>query len=143
MTGPDLARDVSSQPANWFLEHFAQPTEGAPMSTLTPGQMQSLVKLVTKRDERGLTTWADPPEKEMAGAMVFQTYGCGSCHTINGAGAKNAPILNGLAGRRTRAWVEGHFGDPKKFTPNSKMPAYKFNAEELDQITSYLMAIPK
>jgi cbb3-type cytochrome oxidase cytochrome c subunit len=39
--------------------------------------------------------------------------------------------------------VEGHFADPKKFTVNSQMPAYKFNAEELDQITSYLMAIPK
>jgi mono/diheme cytochrome c family protein len=79
----------------------------------------------------------------MAGAMLYQARGCGFCHTINGAGAKNAPNLNGLAGRRTREWVEGHFGEPKKFTPNSQMPAYKFNEEELDQITSYLMAIPK
>jgi cbb3-type cytochrome oxidase cytochrome c subunit len=101
------------------------------------------VKLVTKRDERGLATWADPPAKEMAGAMLYQGRGCGFCHTVNGAGAKNAPILNGLAGRRTREWVEGHFEDPKKFTANSKMPAYKFKPEELDQITSYLMAIPK
>jgi ubiquinol-cytochrome c reductase cytochrome b subunit len=141
--GPDLAREVSSKETNWLLAHFAQPVENAPTSMLTPGQMQSLVKLVTKRDERGLTTWADPPEKELAGAMLYQARGCGFCHTVNGTGGKNAPVLNGLAGRRTREWVEGHFGDPKKFSPNSQMPAYKFTADELNAITSYLMAIPK
>ncbi len=142
-SGPDLARDVSSKENDWLLAHFSQPVEGAAESTLTPGQKLSLVKLVTKRDERGLTAWADPPKKEVAGAILYQARGCGFCHTVNGAGAKNAPILNGLAGRRTRDWVEGHFADPKKFTPNSQMPTYKFNPEELDQLTSYLMAIPK
>ncbi len=141
--GPDLAREVASKDTTWLLAHFAMPTEQSPQSTLTPQQMQSLVKLVTKRDERGLSTWADPPKREIAGAMVYQARGCGFCHTVNGVGAKNAPILNGLAGRRSREWVEGHFAEPKKFTPNSQMPAYKFNPEELEQITSYLMAIPK
>ena len=75
--------------------------------------------------------------------MLYQTRNCGFCHQINGAGGKNAPVLNGLASRRTREWVEGHFAEPQKFTPKSQMPPYKFNAEELDQITSYLMAIPK
>lgn len=142
-SGPDLARDVSSQPAEWLLGHFSQPTYDSPVSGLAPVQLQSLVKFVTKRDERGLATLQDPPEKETAGAMLYQARGCALCHTINGAGAKNAPILNGLAGRRTRDWVEGHFADPKKFTPTSPMPAYKFTPLELDQITSYLMAIPK
>ena len=141
--GPDLSLDTSSRDTMWLLAHFAQPAEDAPPSTLTPGQMQSLAKLVTKRDEDGLTTWADPPMKEIAGAMLFQSRGCGFCHMVNGAGGKNAPVLNGLAGRRERDWVEGHFADPKKFSPNSQMPAYKFTAEELDQITSYLMEIPK
>jgi ubiquinol-cytochrome c reductase cytochrome b subunit len=142
-SGPDLAREASEKETDWLLAHFAQPMEDAPSSTLTPGQMQSLVRLVTKRDERGLATWADPPEKPIAGAMLYQARGCGFCHMVNGTGARNAPNLNGLAGRRTREWVEGHFADPKKFTPNSQMPAYKFSPEELDQITTYLMAIPK
>ena len=141
--GPDLAREPSSMDADTLMRHFTQPSENSPLSTLRDAQLLSLVKLVTKRDERGLASWADPPAKETAGAMLYQARGCGLCHTINGAGAKNAPILNGLAGRRTRDWVEAHFADPKKFTPKSPMPAYKFSAEELDQITSYLMAIPK
>ena len=62
---------------------------------------------------------------------------------MNGSGAKNAPVLNGLAGRRDRAWVEGHFGDPRKFSANSQMPAYKFKPDELDAITTYLLEILK
>jgi ubiquinol-cytochrome c reductase cytochrome b subunit len=62
MNGPNLERDVSDRPASWLLAHFSQPVEDGPMSTLTPGQMQSLVALVTKRDDRGLATWTDPPE---------------------------------------------------------------------------------
>jgi ubiquinol-cytochrome c reductase cytochrome b subunit len=141
--GPDLERQPSEKPPEWLIAHFTEPSESSPESSLTTAQKMTLVKLVTQRDDRALVTWQDPPEKEVAGAMLFQARGCGVCHTVNGAGAKNAPILNGLAGRRTREWVEGHFGDPRKFSPNSQMPPYKFNAKELDEITSYLMAIPK
>ncbi len=141
--GPDLARQASEQTADWLMAHFAKPTEASPESTLTSAQKLSLVKLVTQRDDRAVTTWENPPAKEIAGAMLFQSRGCGLCHTVNGSGAKNAPVLNGLAGRRDRAWVEGHFGDPRKFSPNSQMPPYKFKPEELDAITSYLMEIPK
>ena len=52
------------------------------------------------------------------------------------------PWLNGLADHRKREWVEQHFSDPAKFSPGSKMPPYKFNAQDLERITSYLMAIP-
>lgn len=141
--GPDLARQASEKMPDWLIAHFTKPIETSPESTLTTQQKLSLVKLVTQRDDRALITWENPPVKEVAGAMLFHSRGCALCHTLNGAGAKNGPILDGLAGRREREWVEGHFGDPKKFSPNSQMPPYKFNPEELDAITSYLMAIPK
>jgi cbb3-type cytochrome oxidase cytochrome c subunit len=123
--------------------HFAKPSESSPSSTLNPAQMQSLLHLVTKRGEAALSTWADPPAMEVNGAMLYATRGCMACHTVNGSGNRNAPVLNGLAGRRSKQWVMGHFGDPKKFSPNSQMPAYKFNPQELEAITAYVMAIPK
>lgn len=143
MNGPDLARDVTEKDKEWLIAHFNQPTPESPMSKLTVQQMQNVIRLVTKRDEKALNAWADPPMKEVMGAMLYQERGCGLCHTVNGVGGKNAPAINGLAGRRTRDWVEGHFAEPTKFTPNSKMPAYRFTPEQLDQITSYVMAIPK
>jgi cbb3-type cytochrome oxidase cytochrome c subunit len=54
-----------------------------------------------------------------------------------------APVLNGVAARRTRTWVAEHFADPPKLSPGSAMPAYKFNPPDLAAITDYLMAIPK
>jgi cbb3-type cytochrome oxidase cytochrome c subunit len=39
--------------------------------------------------------------------------------------------------------VEQHFSDPAKFSPGSKMPPYKFTAQDLERITTYLMQIPK
>jgi cbb3-type cytochrome oxidase cytochrome c subunit len=52
-------------------------------------------------------------------------------------------VLNGLAARRTRPWIAGHFGDPPKFSPGSQMPAYKFIDQDLSVITDYLLSIPK
>ncbi len=142
-SGPDLAREPSSKPADWLMAHFAKPAPDQPDSQLTAGQMKSLVLLVTKRTEKALDAWAKPPEEAIAGATLFQSRGCGSCHTLNGVGAKEGPVLNGVAGRRTRDWVAGHFGNPPKFSPNSQMPAYKFNDKDLAAITNYLMGIPK
>jgi ubiquinol-cytochrome c reductase cytochrome b subunit len=143
VSGPDLAREPSSKPPDWLVAHFAKPGPEEPDSQLTGGQMRSLVLLVTKRDEKGLDAWAKPPTDAIAGATLFQSRACGSCHTLNGVGAKEGPVLNGLAARRTRDWVSGHFGDPPKFSPGSQMPAYKFNEKDLAAITNYLMAIPK
>jgi ubiquinol-cytochrome c reductase cytochrome b subunit len=57
-------------------------------------------------------------------------------------GVKMAPPLNGLASRRSREWVEEHFANPQKLTPNTVMPAYRFSRKDLDSITTYLMLLP-
>jgi ubiquinol-cytochrome c reductase cytochrome b subunit len=143
MTGPDLAKDPSAKPADWLVAHFTKPTPDSPDSRLTAAQKKSLVTLVTKRDDRALDAWENPPDAAIAGAMLYEARGCGFCHSLNGSGAKMAPVLNGLAARRTRTWVGEHFANPPKLSPGSQMPAYKFNPQDLTAITDYLMAIPK
>jgi ubiquinol-cytochrome c reductase cytochrome b subunit len=56
---------------------------------------------------------------------------------------KVGPSLNGLSKRETRNWVESHFTDPPKYSPGSIMPPYKFSQKDLDNITSYLLALPE
>jgi ubiquinol-cytochrome c reductase cytochrome b subunit len=143
MYGPDLAKDPSTKPADWLIEHFTKPSPDSPESHLTGAQKKNLVTLVTKRDDRALDAWENPPSAAIAGALVYQTRGCAFCHLLNGSGAKMAPVLNGVAARRTRTWVAEHFADPPKLSPGSAMPAYKFNPQDLAAITDYLMAIPK
>jgi ubiquinol-cytochrome c reductase cytochrome b subunit len=143
MSGPDLAKDPSTKPADWLIEHFAKPSPDSPDSRLSAAQKKSLVMLVTRRDDRGLDAWEHPPAAAIAGAMLYQARGCNFCHMLNGSGAKMAPVLNGLAARRTRPWIAGHFADPPRFSPGSQMPAYKFNDQDLNAITGYLLSIPK
>ena len=76
------------------------------------------------------------------GAMVFEQRACINCHRVNGNGMTVGPPLNGLARRHTKDWVKEHFADPKKLSPGSIMPAYKFSPAELESLTTYLFALP-
>jgi len=141
--GPDLTQLLSTRPTDWLMDHFKQPVPNAAPSQLTTAQMRTLATFVTKRSDQALEAWSDAPEAAVDGAMVYQNNQCAACHQLNGTGGQLGPSLNGEAERRTRAWLEQHFPDPAKFSPGSKMPPYKFNAQDLERITSYLIAIPK
>jgi cbb3-type cytochrome oxidase cytochrome c subunit len=98
---------------------------------------------VTQRDERGIDAWKNAPDDVVKGASVYIGNQCGSCHTLNDEGGKRGPVLNGLKQRRERSWVIAHFSDPKKFSPNSLMPAYRLNPKDLDLLTTYLLSVPR
>ena len=58
---------------------------------------------------------------------------------VIGGGTVGAAIAYGLAKRRDRTWVEGHFAEPQKFSPGSTMPPYRLAPKDLERLTSYLM----
>ena len=62
---------------------------------------------------------------------------------LNGEGGNVGPSLNGLRLRHDREWVKAPFADPDKLSPGSEMPPFNFKPEQLEQITSYIMSIPK
>jgi len=134
--GPDLTVAAAAQPAAKIMEHMAS-------APLKPAQKQALASFISQRDEKAVDAWENAPEPAVEGAVLFDANGCGGCHKVNGVGADAGPELNGLAERRTRQWVEQHFADPAKFSPDTIMPAFVFNARDLDLITTYLMQIPK
>jgi quinol-cytochrome oxidoreductase complex cytochrome b subunit len=140
---PDLAAAPSTKPADWLAQHFNQPAPNAPPTSLKGPQLKLLATFVTKRDDAAVEAWKDSPPDAVEGAIVYQSSQCSMCHELNGVGQKTGPPLNGLAGRRNREWLEGHFNDPPKFSIGSTMPAYKFNAHDMSRIIGYLLAIPK
>ena len=77
------------------------------------------------------------------GALVYQANRCGTCHVVNGVGMKIGPPLNGLSKRETRSWVEEHFAAPEKLSPGSIMPPYQLGKKDLENLTSYLFALPE
>ena len=56
--------------------------------------------------------------------------------------ARIGPALNGLAGRRTEAWVIQHFQNPQMMSPKTPMPPYRFNEADMQNVVSYLFTLP-
>jgi ubiquinol-cytochrome c reductase cytochrome b subunit len=145
--GPNLVNTGRRHDAAWLMAHFKAPASVSPGTVMTPvnltdTQLKDLLALMQKLTPENAEVVDSAPEFAMAGALIVQKNGCLGCHSINGAGGKTAPPLNGLANRRTEAWVIQHFQDPRKMVPTSSMPAYKFSPTEMQNEVSYLFTLP-
>lgn len=90
-----------------------------------------------------LATMTDgPPEFAVTAAQLYNKLACGACHRVNGEGGKSGPSLNGLLFRRDRAWIEGHFAEPQKFSPGTSMPPYRLQPPQMDAMVQWLLALP-
>lgn len=145
--GPDLTRITIHKDAAWMIRHFKRPSDIRPGTSMPPinlsdSQLNSLAAFLLKLNPDNATALGNAPEFATAGALVYQENHCGTCHMVNGIGAKMGPPLNGLAKRQSRSWVEAHFADPQKLSPGSFMPPYKLNAKDMENLTDYLFALP-
>ena len=146
--GPDLTARPIKRNAAWMIDHFKRPQQmvpGTSMPTiqLSDKQLNALAAFLLKLNPKNSEALQSAPAMAVSGAMVYQQFQCGSCHQVNGAGMRVGPPLNGLAARRNREWVIEHFANPQKMSPGTIMPPYRFNAKDLDSITSWLLALPK
>jgi ubiquinol-cytochrome c reductase cytochrome b subunit len=139
--------NVSGKTAAELIDHFRNPgakTVGGavPQVHLTTAEANGLALFFLKLTPAIATDVAAAPPFALEGAILYQKNQCGACHQVNGVGQKLGPVLNGLAERRTRDWIEDHFVNPQKLSPGSTMPTYKFAREDMDRMTSYLMSLP-
>lgn len=146
--GPDLTK----MPANhrsvaWMVPHFKQPTQVVPGSAMPPvrlrdSELNALSLFVLRLTPENEAELKSSPAFAVRGATVYQENHCNACHQLRGSGMKVGPALDGVAKRRDRAWLEAHFKDPASVSKGSKMPAYKFDAQQMDDICNYLLQLP-
>jgi quinol-cytochrome oxidoreductase complex cytochrome b subunit/cytochrome c551/c552 len=146
--GPDLTRNTIHKDAAWMIQHFKRPSAMRPGTSmpaiqLSDSQLNALAAFLLKLNPTNATALDTAPEFAAQGALVYQKNQCGTCHLVNGVGMKIGPPLNGLARRETRSWVEDHFRDPQKLSPGSIMPPYRLPQKDLENLTSYLFALPE
>jgi ubiquinol-cytochrome c reductase cytochrome b subunit len=144
--GPDLTQTAIRRNAAWMIDHFKRPATLIPGSSmpaiqLSDAQLNALAAFLLKLTPRNARALQSAPSFAVDGALIYQARQCGACHTVNGAGMKIGPPLNGLAQRRARDWVERHFAEPEVLSPGTTMPAYRFSPRDLDRITTYLMSL--
>jgi ubiquinol-cytochrome c reductase cytochrome b subunit len=145
--GPNLGAGGANRDIPWMIAHFKQPASKIPGSqmppvALKPAELNALASFLAKLTPQNAVKMTDVPYFAREGAILYQRFQCGACHAVNGTGGKLGPPINGLAKRRQAEWVKGHFLDPKKFVPNSTMPAYKLTPTENENLTQYLLSLP-
>ena len=146
--GPDLTKTSIHKDAAWMIAHFKRPSAMRPGTSMPPiqlsdSQLNALASFLLKLNDRNATALDNAPDFAVEGALIYQSNRCGACHLVNGVGMKVGPPLNGLARRESRSWVEDHFADPQKLSPGSVMPPYRLAPKDLENLTSYLFALPE
>ena len=98
---------------------------------------------------------APPPLDDQArrGAEVFDTAGCGACHTIAGttSNGRAGPDLTHLAARRTlgagilpnnQGTIAGWISDSQAIKPGNRMPPYRqLTGRQLTDLSAYLAGL--
>lgn len=145
--GTDLTKVAGKRDAAWLISYLKQPAEKVPGSNMPPialpdTQLNALAAFMLKLNPTSAEQLVNSPEPIVEGAMVYQQNQCNICHQVNGNGSKLGPALNGLSRRRKREWVLPHFAEPQKYSPGSTMPPYRLPQRDLENLTTYLMALP-
>ena len=78
-------------------------------------------------------------ESAIRGKHLFEKSNCMGCHTILGEGAYYAPELTKVFERRGEAFIKAMLKDPESMYPGQrKMTNYKFNDQEIEDLTLFL-----
>jgi len=136
--GPNLADIAVHNERDVLVAHFQKNAGNRGLKDL---QLRQLATFVRKLDDESVVAISTTPVNVVSGAQLYMSKNCGVCHAINSAGGKSGPPLNGVAKRRDRTWLEGHFVDPQKFSPGSMMPPYKFDPTEMSNMLAYMQTL--
>ncbi|MCG8343644.1 MAG: c-type cytochrome [Chlorobiales bacterium] len=78
------------------------------------------------------------------GKAIWRQSRCNICHTTNGKGGNHteihAPDLTKVGSKVTKEWLFNWIRDPKKYFPETKMPRYRFNDQELAALVEYVVS---
>ncbi len=145
-TGPNLAAVREHRNAEWMLKYFKNPPQVVPGSHMSPVQLSdanldALAAFLLKLTPENAHDIAAVLDNIVHGAQIYQEQSCGSCHTVNGVGAKLGPVLNGLSGRHDQAWVTKHFDNPAAMSPGSIMPPTKLPVKDMQDLVDYLFSL--
>lgn len=96
--------------------------------------------------------WAQPPTAEQVveenrnepgdydrGRRIFRESRCITCHLVEGKGNGSAPELSGIASKVNRDWLIAFLRDPHAFQPDTVMPRYAFEHQDLLDLSQYMM----
>jgi len=139
--GPNLPGSGPLRPGQWIAEHSKSSDAEANHAELSLTKLNALAIFLAKLTPEASALIHDMSPGFVRGAQVYVESACSSCHKVNGAGGGMGPSLDGLAERHSREWVIAHFANPRKLSPASTMPPFRFSREDQDAILLYLFSL--
>jgi len=145
--GPNLATTPIKRSVGWMVGHFKNPAQMVPGTSMPPihlgdAQLSALAAFLLTLTADNATDLESAPDKIVEGAMIYQQQQCGTCHIVNGVGVQLGPALNGVAGRRSKQWIEVQIRNPKRHSDETMMPAYSLIPRDMDGLIEYLTSLP-
>lgn len=145
--GPNLSTMPIKRSVGWMVEHFKNPARMVPGTSMPPihlndAQLSSLAAFLLKLTLKNAADLESAPDGVIEGAMIYQEQQCGLCHVVNGVGVQVGPSLNGVAGRRSKEWIEVQIRHPKRHSPQTMMPGYNLSPREMNAVVTYLTSMP-
>jgi len=166
--GPELTKVGSKVNQEWLIAWLRDPQGYLPHSKMpryewSESDLYKVTRYITER-----LTDADllkdvpnlpqaTPEQIRSGQRLFLENGCASCHAVEGIpsqkdygpdlsalGAKNVSQLEFSQSKIPRtlvAYIQAKVTDPLSVNPAARMPQYRFTPEDLDAVTTALLAM--
>jgi mono/diheme cytochrome c family protein len=170
--GPDLSFEGSKiQQLDWLLGRVREPKKYVPETVmpryrLTEPQLRALAsylasEFVDSELEESKRTRPEPMAQESVerGRQLVSKYGCFNCHEIRGfeKEGKLGPELSTVASkpleqfdfgraqisRSHESWFQTKLKSPRAFSQDLKMPDYQLADEEIEALTTVLLALTR
>jgi mono/diheme cytochrome c family protein len=84
-----------------------------------------------------------PGTAESKGQQLVTDRACTACHKLGDRDGGIAPDLSFEGLVRDNVWLTDHFQNPRSRMPDSIMPAFRFPADDFQQLATYLASLNK
>lgn len=148
---PDLTKSGSKLQGKWIKEYFKLPytvrpilTERMPNLFMSNEEIEIATNFITgvfRDDELEPEIEFLFSEEQIAKGkdLYNNTYGCQSCHQLQGQGGYVGPPLDDLSKRLKPGWVFKRLKDPQKYDPDIPEPNFDLTDEEALALTAFIL----
>lgn len=152
---PDLSYEGSRAQRQWMVDFLKNPQTLRPALILRMPQFNMSDQEASLLADYMATSLRSPlvnsggggwgeltPQMAAQGKQLYEVkYQCQACHTIGGAGGYVGPDLSNLGNWMKPEWIEAWLKDPQALVAGSIEPRRTMTAEEMRELTAYLMTL--
>ena len=106
----------------------------------TPRMPEPFSPLIPSPNIGGFLQSGDPQR----GERIYQSWGCTTCHSLDGRGRKMGPDLSRVGELHTDPyWFRRYLSEPRSIIPSSVKPPVRLPQPDMDDLIAYMLSLKK